>query len=143
MEARSSGYQRWLKTALLAGVLYLVVGVTSGTLAGRAASDPMRTFWRWSAFVLSAVVLAAHVADEHFRLRHSARPSAWHASVAAAVGGFGLAMAANMHELGSASGYRPRMLLALAVWPLLTAVPAFVVALVLAAGLGRMREASR
>ena len=57
------------------------------------------------------------------------------ASAAVALGAFALALAANIHDLGSASGYRPRMLIALVAWPLLTAVPAFIVALVLAAGI--------
>jgi hypothetical protein len=131
-----SGRQRWLITVILVGVLYLAVGITSATLAGTAASDQMRSFWRLSAFVISAMVFAAHIAYEHFRLRNTARPTAWHASVAVAFGAFALALMANIHDLGSASGYRPRMLIAFVAWPLLTAVPAFIVALVVAAGLG-------
>src|SRR4030088_1917022 len=93
----------------------------------------MRSLWRWSAFGISAVVFAAHIAYEHFRLRNTARPTAWHASAAVAFGAFALALAANIHDLGSASGYRPRMLIALVAWPLLTAVPGFLVALAAAA----------
>lgn len=135
----NSGGQRWLGTAILVGVLYLAVGRASAALAGADASDQMQFFWRLSAFVISALVFAAHIAYEHFRLHNTARSTAWHACVAAAVGGFGLALVANIRDLGSASGYRPRMLIALVAWPLLTAVPAFIVALVLAAGLGLRR----
>src|SRR2546422_1044670 len=135
-----SGRQRWLSTVILSGVLYLAVGMSSAALAGAAASNPMRSFWRLSAFVISAVVFAAHIAYEHFRLRNTARRTAWHASGAVAFGAFALALAANIHDLGSASGYRPRMLIALVAWPLLTAVPAFIVALVVAAGLGVKRR---
>ncbi len=134
-----SGRQRWLGKAILVGMLYLAAGMAFGALAGAAASDQLRFFWRLSAFVISGVVFAVHIADEHFRLRNTARPTAWHASVAVACGGFALAFVANIHDLGSASGYRPRMLIALVAWPLLTAVPAFVVALVVAAGLGVKR----
>ena len=134
-----SSRQRWLSTAIVAGVLYPAVGIASGALAGAAASGQMQFFWRLSAFVISAVVFAAHIAYEHFRLRNMARPAAWHASLAVALGAFALALVANIHDLGSASGYRPRMLIALVAWPLLTAVPAFIVALVVAAGLGMMR----
>jgi hypothetical protein len=95
----------------------------------------MQFFWRLSAFIISALVFAAHMAYEHFRLRNTTRLTAWHTSVAVAFGAFALALVANIHDLGSASGYRPRMLIALVAWPLLTAVPAFIVALVLAAGL--------
>ena len=134
-----SGRQPWLGTAILVGVVYLAVSIGSAALAGAAASNQMRFFWRLSAFVSSAVVFAAHIAHEHFRRRNPARPTAWHASVAVAFGAFALALAANIHDLGSASGYRSRMLIALVAWPLLTAVPAFVVALAVAAGLGLRR----
>jgi hypothetical protein len=135
-----SGHQRWLITVILVGVLYLAVGITSAALAGAAASDQVRFFWRLSAFIISALVFAAHIAYEHFRLRHTARLTAWHASVAVAFGAFALALVANIHDLGSASGYRTRMLIALVAWPLLTGVPAFIVALVVAAGLGVKRS---
>ncbi|HZE72356.1 MAG TPA: hypothetical protein VE135_22830 [Pyrinomonadaceae bacterium] len=131
--------QRWLSRVILAGVLYLGIGFASAALAGAAASNQMRSLWRLSAFVISAVVFAAHVAYEHFRLRNTAWPTAWHASVAVAFGALALALVANIHDLGSPSGYRPRMLIALLAWPLLTAVPAFIVALVIAAGLGLKR----
>jgi hypothetical protein len=130
-----SGRQRWLITTIFVGLLYLAVGIASAALAGAAASNQMQFSWRLSAFVISAVVFAAHIAYEHFRLRNTARLTAWHASVAVAFGAFALALVANIHDLRSASGYRPRMLIALAAWPLLTAVPAFIVALVVAVGL--------
>jgi hypothetical protein len=139
----NSGRHQWLSKMILVGVLYLAVGIASGALAGEAASNQMRFFWRLSAFVISAVVFAAHIAYEHFRLRNTARPTAWHASVAVAFGAFGLALAANLHDLGSTSGYRPRMLIALVAWPLLTGVPAFIVARVVTAGLDVKRRASR
>jgi hypothetical protein len=135
-----AGRQRWLSPVILVGVLYLAVGIAFGALAGAAASNQMRSFWRLSAYVVSAVVFAAHIAYEHFRLRNPARPAAWHASVAVAFGAFGLALVANSHDLGSASGYRPRMLIAMVAWPLLTAVPAFIVAFAVAAGLGVKRQ---
>ena len=134
-----SDRQRWLSTAILVGVHYPAVAIASSALAGAAASNQMQFFWRLSAFIISGVVFAAHIAYEHFRLRNTARPTAWHASVAVAFGAFALALAANIHDLGSASGYRPRMLIALVAWPLLTAVPAFIVALVVAVGLGVKR----
>jgi hypothetical protein len=135
-----SGRQRWLSTVILVGGLYLAVGISSAALAGATASNQMRFFWRLSAFVISAVVFGAHIANEHFRLRNTARQTAWHASGAVAFGAFALALVGNIHDLGSSSGYRPLMLIALIVWPLLTAVPALIVALAVAAGLGRKRQ---
>ena len=136
----NSGRQRWLITVAFVGVLYPVVGIISASLAGTAASDQMRFIWRLSAFIISALVFAAHIAYEHYRLRNSARLTAWHTSGAVAFGAFGLAIMANIHDLASASDYRPRMLIALVIWPLLTAVPAFIVALVVALGLGLKRR---
>ena len=124
----------------LVGVLYLAVGLLSIELAGAADSNQMRSFWRLAAFVISGVIFVAHIAYEHFRFHNTARSTALHAAAAVALGAFALALAANIHDLGSASGYRPRMLIALVAWPLLTAVPAFLVALVLAAGLGARRR---
>jgi hypothetical protein len=130
--------KRWLGTALLVGVLYPAIAFVSSTLAGAAASSQMQFFWRLSAFVISGVVLAAHIAYEHFRLRNTVWPTAWHVAVAVAFGAFVLAVMANIHDLGWAAGYRPRMLIALVAWPMLTAVPAFIVAIVVAAILERL-----
>lgn len=135
-----SGRAPWIRNAILAGVLYVAAGLLLPLLAG--ASVQMLRFWRWSAFVVSGVVLAAHVAHEHFRLHNSTRTTAWHAAVGAALGGFGFALAGNIHELGLASGYRPKMLIALVTWPLLTGVPAFLVALVIAALLTMRRNSA-
>jgi hypothetical protein len=129
----ASGRQTWVRTALLVGVAYCLIGRVFAL-----PSDHVRE-WRLAAWVVSGAVFAAHIAYEHFRLRDTARATAWHASVAVAFGAFSLALVANIHDLGSASGYRPRMLIAFVAWPLLTAVPAFIVALALAAALGLKR----
>lgn len=130
----------WLGVAILVGLVYLAVAMVTGSLAAAAASDRMRLIWRWSAFAASGVVFAAHIAYERLRLERGARTTAWHTAAAVAVGGFTLALAANLHDLGSAAGYRPRMLVALVAWPLVTAVPAFVVALAAAAWPGMRRH---
>jgi hypothetical protein len=88
--------------------------------------------------VACAAGYAAHIGYEHFRLNTSPRVTALHAAMAVALGAFLLAVAANIHDLGSASGYRPRMLIALVAWPLLTGVPAFLFALAVAAVLARL-----
>lgn len=130
------GRQRWASTVVLAGVVYGVVGLATGTLAGMASPSRAQFLWRLSAFVISAVVFAAHVAYEHFRIGSPARRTAWRTSLAVALGAFLLALVANIHDLRSGTGYRPIMLIALAVWPLGAAVPAFVAALVVTAVLG-------
>ena len=120
---------------VLLGAVYFVFAIAFGDFASRAASNSMRETWNRLAFLASGIAFAVHIGYEHFRLGNSSRITASHASIAVAVGAFALALKANIHDLGSASGYRPRMLIALVAWPLLTAVPAFIVALVVAAGL--------
>ena len=125
---------------MLLGVVYLVAGITFGALAGWSASDQVRTAWRLAAWLTSAAAFAAHIWYELFRLRHSPLTTALHASLAAALGAFALAVAANLNAQWTASGNQRLLALALAAWPAVTAVPAFVVALAIAATLARMRR---
>ncbi len=127
---------------ILVAATYALVGIVSGALAGRAASHQMRVLWRWAAFVASGVVFAAHMAYERFRLRTAPAMTAWHASLAAALGAFALAAAANVHEHFTASSHRELLIASLAIWPVLVGVPAFLVAWAVAAGLSS-RRASR
>jgi uncharacterized protein (DUF486 family) len=122
------------------GVTYFVAGITFGALAGRSASNQMSTMWRLAAWLTSAAAFAAHIWYELFRLRNSPLSTALHASLAAALGAFALAVAANLHAQWAPSGNQRLLAIALAVWPALTAVPAFVVALAVAAGLARTRR---
>ena len=124
---------------LLAGATYLVAGIAFGALAGRAPSHQLRSAWRLAAWLVSAAAFAAHIGDEHFRLRSAPRTTALHAALAAALGAFALAAAANVHEILAAPSYRPLLAIALVAWPVGTAVPAFLVALAVAAGLARAR----
>ena len=130
----ASDRKHWLRLFFV-GVIYFVIGIVFGAFASGAATNAMRITWNRLAFLLSGVIFMVHIGHEYFRLRHSPRITATHAAVAVAIGAFLLALLANIHDLGSASGYRPRMLIALAAWPLLTAVPAFIVALVVTTGI--------
>src|SRR5213083_383173 len=128
-----SGRRLWVCAMILVSVSYVVIGIGFAALA---KSDHMR-LWRLAAWVASAVVAAAHMWYEHYRLGSSPRPTALHAAGAVALGAFGLALAANVHWLVAGThGQRPP-LLALPVWPVVTAVPAFLAALAVAAVLAR------
>ena len=131
--------RRWLRPAMLAGATYLVAGIAFGALAGGAPSHQLRVAWRLAAWLVSAAAFAAHIGYEHSRLRSAPRTTAPHAALAAALGAFGLAAAANVHEILAVPRYRPLLAIALVAWPVGTAVPAFVVALAAAAGLARAR----
>jgi hypothetical protein len=136
----ASSRKRWLPAAVLLAVVYCVIGIAFGAFARWAASSSTHETWNRLAFVAAGIAFTAHVAYEQFRLGNSPRITASHTSIAVALGAFGLALVANIHDLGSASGYRPKMLIALVAWPILTAVPAFVVALVMTFGLSLKRE---
>ena len=136
----ASDRKPWLGAAVLLGVVYFVIGFGFGAFAAWSGSHPL--IWNRLAFLASGIAFAVHIGYEHFRLGNSPRVTASHASIAVAIGAFALALSANIHDLWSPSGYRPRMLIALVAWPLLTAVPAFLVALVVAAGLNLRRRST-
>jgi hypothetical protein len=119
-----------LNVILLGGV-YFIVGVAFGELAKGAGSEQGQFRWRLTAWVVSAVVFAAHIAHEHFRLRSRATVLALHVALAAALGAFLLAAAATLHAMRFTSTAPFWFyLLALVLWPLMTGLPAFVVAFV-------------
>ena len=131
----ASSNQRWLRAVILFGIVYFVVGIAFAALGTKGT----QVMWRRAAWLVSAAAFGVHIAIEHFRQRNSPRTTALHASLAAALGALGLAVAANVHALRAASGNQYLLALSLLLWPILTAAPAFVVALALAAGLARMR----
>jgi hypothetical protein len=127
----------WVAWALVAGTLYLIIGVSFAPL-----SIPSVFFWRLAAWMVSAVVYAAHICYEQFRIRSSPHSTALHVAFGAAIGAFGLAAAAIVHSLLTGTGNLRLMRIALLVWPLITGVPAYVVAFVLAAVVARLPRTS-
>ncbi|MFN2637573.1 MAG: hypothetical protein ABR585_11135 [Gemmatimonadaceae bacterium] len=121
----------WVRAALIAGVAYLIIGRVFAV-----PTDNVRVS-RLAAWVVSAAVYAVHIWDEHGRLRSRSRSTAMHVAFAVAMGAFGLAVAGMIRSMTTPTGFRPRWFLAIVVWPIVTAVPAYVVALLLAATLAR------
>jgi hypothetical protein len=136
----ASGRRRWVRTAVVVGAGYFVIGTIFATLAKSAVADPGRVAWRLTAWLVCAALYAAHIAFEHWRLGSGARSMAMHAALAVAVGGFALAVAGLVHSLQVGAHREASWLLALVLWPLVTAVPAFLVALVAGAVLARFRR---
>ncbi len=122
---------RW--PVLIVALLYLVIGIATAALARQAG-----VAWRLAAWLMSAALFAAHIAYEHARLRSPPRTTALHAALAVALGAFGLAAAATAHAVATAS-FRGAFAIALVAWPILTGLPAYLVALALAAGLSLAR----
>ena len=130
-----------LPAVVLFGLLYLIAGLVFGSLAGRAASHQWVVLWRLAAWVISALAFGTHILYEQVRLRSSPKVTALYVAAAAGLGAFGLAAAANIHSVtATAPGSSRRLLLALAVWPVMTMLPAFGVALVAAYLLARVRR---
>ena len=132
---------RALPLVVAAGVAYSAIGLVSAAFAAQAASHQAVVGWRWAAWVASAVVFGAHVAYEQVRLRSSTTMTALRVAAAVGLGAFGLAAAANIHrQMAAPDGHPVGLILSLALWPILTGLPAFVVALVAAALLARARR---
>jgi hypothetical protein len=123
---------------LLFAAAYLLIGIAFAEFSDWATTNAMHLMWRRLAWLVSGVGFAAHIAYGHFRLGNSPRTTAMYASIAAALGAGALAVAANLHEWRAPSSYRPSIAIALVTWPLLTVVPAFVVAIVASAMLNRL-----
>jgi len=100
----------------------------------------MRETWNRLGFLASAIAFALHIAHEHFRLRHRPLITASHVSIAVALGAFALAVKANIHGYRVASGNQRLLAFALVAWPVITAVPAFVIALIATALLNLRRS---
>ena len=110
---------------LLAGLLYLVIGIGTADLARLSGGS-----WRLAAWAVSAVVFLAHIAYERTRLRSATTRSALHAALAVALGAFGLALAATLRAAATGN-YRGAFALALVAWPAMTGIVTFVAAWVM------------
>ena len=120
--------------------MYPIVGVTFAIPANSAVSNEVRFGWRLAAWLVSALTFAAHIAYEHFRERNLPLRAALHVAGAVAFGAFLLAVWINVH-----GQHTTRALLALILFPAVTGLPAFVMALVTLAVLARVagRDQSR
>ena len=132
----ASGNYQWLRAVIPFGMVYLVVGVA---FPNPPASNELQFIWRLAAWLICAVTFAIHIGFEYLRLRNSPRRTALHAALSVALGAFALAAAANIHALTAGTGNRRLLAMALMIWPIMTGVPAFVVALAAASGLARVR----
>lgn len=130
----------WLFIVLLVGAFYCTVGIAFGVFAAWSSSNRTVVAWRVASFVVSLVAFAIHIGYEHFRLRNRPLRNASHTSMAVAIGAFALAVAANIHSIGVASANHRLLAAALVIWPVMTGIPAFVVALIAAAGLSLFRR---
>lgn len=128
--------------AMVLGAVYFVFGVAFAAFASWSGSSSMRETWNRLGFLASAIAFALHIAYEHFRLRNSPLITASHVSAAVALGAFALAVRVNVVGLRVGASNQGLRAFALVAWPAITAVPAFVVALVAAAALALRRRST-
>ena len=123
----------WILISVAVGILYALVGILFALPTTHVHA------WRLAAWVVCGLGYAGHVVYERVRQRRPSAVAAWHVAAAAAIGGFGLAVGANIHSLGVESTARQHtlLLLSLALWPVVSAVPAFVVAFAASVVVGR------
>ena len=123
----------WIMTAVLLGIFYASVGIVFAIPTDHVKS------WRLAAWVISALAYGFHICYERFRLRNPPLSAALHVAYAVALGAFGLTVGANVHSLAvaSTSGHRHLLLLALGIWPVITSLPAFLIALAATSVLAR------
>lgn len=125
----------WLRATVLIGIGYAAAGILFAIPRSHVE------VWRFAAWGVSGILLSVHTAYENFRLQHRPMTAAWHVGLGGAIGGLGIALGANLRSLLSATpNPRQQMLLAsLAIWPFVTGIPSYLVALCMSAVLARTR----
>lgn len=132
MPVGETGRYSWVRAVVLFGIVYALIGI------GFALPTSHARAWRLAAWVVSAIGYAAHIAYERIRQTPTIS-AALHVACAVALGAFGLAVAANIHSLsaGTSPQHHQRLLLSLGIWPVMSALPAFLVALAINAVVAR------
>ena len=118
--------------ALLVGVAYFLIGKLF------ALQPTHLQGWRLAAWIVSAILFGTHIAYEQLRLRNPPRSVAAHTAAAVAVGAFLLAVAGMIYSVQIGQARLKLWLLALVLWPVFTAVPAFIAAFVASVLLARV-----
>jgi uncharacterized protein (DUF486 family) len=126
----TSNRKQWIRVVLLLGALYFIVNFASSRLGAWPVTSSMAKTWNRLGFLISAVAFVLHIGYEHFRLNNPPRTTASHTAFAVALGAFGLAVAANLHGYLVSSTNQRSLAFALVAWPMLTGLPAFLIALI-------------
>src|SRR4051812_37053065 len=108
-------------------------------LVGRLFAQPGQHAhaWRLAAWVVSGIIYVAHFRYERGKPGNAAHALALHVATGVAIGAFAVALALTMRSVAAEGALAPKWLLALVLFPVVTAVPAFLVALVGAVALSR------
>jgi len=118
------------------GVVYLVAGIA---FPNPVVRNETQFKWRLAAWLICGVAFAIHIWLGIVHFQNSPKRTAFHASIFVALGAFALAASANIHALMVGTGNQRLLALALVIWPIMTGVPALVLAFVAAAVIIRVR----
>ena len=121
---------------ILFGIGYAILGIWFPNPSNPSQTQQM---WRLAAWGVGAIIFGIQIWYEYFRVHNLPRIIALHVGIAAALGAFGLAVAANMHSMHSATANHPLLVLSLILWPIFIGVPAFLVAIIIAMILARIK----
>lgn len=117
---------RWLGRALIYALIYIIVGVVFAQLAFHSGMLGAR-FWRLAAWLASAIAFGAHLQHERVTSARTIVAAGLHAATAAALGAFGLALAAIVHRQAAGLPRSGLLGAALIIWPVITFIPALLV----------------
>ena len=120
--------QRRAGIILLAAAAYVLIGTGTSLLGAAVSSSAAGKAWRLAAWLLSLVVFGVHFAIERDRHPRRVRVAA-RVALAVAIGAFGVAALGPIRTHWGEPARLKLVLLSLVAWPVLTGVPAFVVAL--------------
>src|SRR5262245_19920050 len=121
--SRKSG----VSATILFGIFYAAVGIVLALPTTNVRA------WRLAAWSLSALLIISHISYEQLKLRSAPRALAIHVATAVGIGALLLAVSALVHSVVAPPSYsRWKFALALVVWPIITGLPAFLCALVIA-----------
>jgi hypothetical protein len=118
-------------------VAYVVIGIVTADLASAATSTHGKSIWRFVAWGVSLVVFSTQLFAERVRLNNKTLTSALHTAAAVALGALVLAAAGPVRTHWGTDSEQ-RALIALLLWPALTGLLSFLVALGAGTLLGRV-----
>ena len=126
---------------LLVSAFYcMVAGLAFTAFASWSHSQRGVFAWRLASFIVSLIAFVSHIAYERYLAGSRPLIAALRAAVAVALGALGLAVAANIHSVGVEGANHRLLAMALIIWPVMTGLPAFVVAWAVSAGLKVFRR---
>lgn len=129
--------RKWRMTMVVVGASYVAIGLGFTYLGGSSDSETVQ-FWRLAAWIASAALGGGHIVYERYRVSSRPLVTALHTAGAVAIGAFGLAVSATLHKIATGSLGLTRLIFALPLWPIITAVPVFLIVLVVMAFVDRI-----